>query len=675
MADPVSTRSRVRFGVFELDLRSGELRKSGVLIHLSPQPVKILGLLVSHTGELVTREQIRDQIWSSETYVDFEHGLNFCIKRIRDALGDDSESPRYIETLPRRGYRFIPSVQWLESPELASTRDDSGAGGAKYPAVEPVSQQPRSGSALTPPAGRRAMRRFLLYAAVGALVLVAAAVIFLKTPGLGEWSPHFPRHSNPLPERRIESIAVLPLENLSSDPDQEYLADGLTDTLITDLGQMSALRVISRASVMRYKRTAIPLSRIAGELNVDALVEGTVRRSGRRVRVTAQLLDAEADRHLWAQTYERSIEDVMALEKDVALAIAHEISGRLTPVQETRMLNHSPVNLAAYDAYLHGRQLLGERTPEGESGAREYFKEALHADSDFALAWTGLADCYAIGWNGNRDLPRAAEYARKAVSLAPDMAEAHASLGIIDVYQHRPEEGAAELRRSIDLNPNYSMAHHWYSLYLLSTGNIPEALAENERARQLNPFSLPINYLRAHIFLAMHEYDRAASQFEFAASLSPGSPAPHQGLMRIDWIEGKGEAALAEQRTIANLAHDPDLLEDQKRVASAYIRNGLHSAQIEAVRLKEQRYRQDQQKPMMPGHAFCSAFDIALLYALLHDRENALLWLRRAVEDKSAYLLLDFISAPELDFLASDPRFALLKYEFLAPNVGAGSRQ
>ena len=509
MAGPAPALLRVRFGVFELDLQTGELRKSGVLLHLPPQPFKVLALLASHSGELVTREEIRERIWGSETFVDFEHGLNFAIKKIRNTLGDDPETPRYIQTLPRRGYRFIYPV-------------DVGA----------VREPPRR-------------TQWALTSAAGAILAAATVLVALNVAGLRERlarmigaglsPPSGAQPAAPLP--RIESIAVLPLENLSGDPKQEYFADGLTDALITDLGKVATLRVISRTSVMQYKRSKTPLPQIARELNVDAVVEGTVQRSGERVRITAQLLEARTDRHLWAESYERDAGEIIRLEEQVALAIAHEVSGRLTTDQETRLASKRAVNPRAYDAYLHGRYLWNERDPEIAGGARAYFEQALREDPGFALAYSGLADYYTVGWGVWTDQRLAERYARKAVALEPDLAEAHASLGITCTYQGKFPEADKELKRALELNPNYVMAHHWYSLHLTALGRLSEALAENDRARQLDPFSLPVNFWRGVILIGLHEYDRAIEQSETTSVINPHSDAPHGNLARIYWID------------------------------------------------------------------------------------------------------------------------------------------
>ena len=622
MGERASAYSRVRFGVFELDLQAGELRKGGALLHLPPQPFKILALLASRPGELVTREEIRSQVWGTDTFVDFEHGLNFAIKKIRDALGDDSETPRYIQTMPRRGYRFIAPVDAVASLVL----DLKPHPAAPAPAGRP------------PEASRP--RRWMVVAVAGAVVAIAAVLLALNAGKL--------RHRLPAAPPRIESIAVLPLENLSRDPEQEYFADGLTDSLITDLGKISTLRVISRTSVMQYKGTRKPLPEIARELNVDAVVEGTVQRSGSRVRITAQLLEAWTDRHLWAETYERNFEDVIRLERQMALAIAHEVTGRLTPAQETRLARSTTTNPRAYDAYLRGRYLFAQRTAEPVTEAIGYFEQAVREDPHFALAYSGLADCYSVGWSRSaKDLPLAEKYARKALALEPDLAEAHASLGIIQDYQFKFADGEKELRRALDLNPNYAMAHHWWCLHLVFFGRLEEALAANDRARQLDPFSLPVNNSRMYPLLGLHEYDRAVEQAETEAVIDPRNLQPHVWLARIYWIAGRVPDAIAEERrTVATLAPPAERLLDLNEVAAVFARSGVRAAQVKFAQLAERGYKR----------AY-DAFEIACQYGVVEDRGKALEWLNQAFRDNELECYLSAKSAPELDCVRSDPRF------------------
>jgi TolB-like protein/DNA-binding winged helix-turn-helix (wHTH) protein/Tfp pilus assembly protein PilF len=629
MADRAPAHSRVRFGVFELDLQAGELRKSGVLLHLPPQPFKILTLLASHPAELVTREQIRDQVWGTGTFVDFEHSLNFAIKKIRDALGDDPETPRYIQTLPRRGYRFIAPVDVVAGLVLPTLGPDEAA---------PVrTARPRWAP----------LRGNWIVVAVSAAVVAIAAVLFALNLGSVRDRLLTALDLKSAVPPGIESIVVLPLENLSRDPEQEYFADGLTDSLITDLGNISTMRVISRTSVMQYKRTRKPLPEIARELNVDAAVEGTVQRSGGRIRITAQLLNARTDRHLWAQTYERDSEDVIRLERQMALAIAREVTGRLTPAQETRLARSTTTNPRAYDAYLRGRYLFDQRTEGPVTAAIGYYEQALREDPHFALAYSGLADCYSVAWWTKGDLSLAEKYARKALALEPDLAEGHASLGIIDTFAGKFADAEKELKRALDLNPNYVMAHHWRSVHLQLLGRPEEALAENERARQLDPFSLPVNHLRVGILLCLRQYDRAVEQAETEAVIDPQSALPYAGLARIYWIEGRVPDALAEERKVATLWHLTAWLRDLDEVAAAFARAGLRAAQVKSAQLKEKGYKDPY-----------AAIEIAYQYGIVEDKGKVLEWLNQAFRDNA----LDDIyhasqSAPELDCVRSDPRF------------------
>ncbi|MEJ2008307.1 MAG: winged helix-turn-helix domain-containing protein [Acidobacteriota bacterium] len=305
----------LRFGVFELDLRAGELRKQGLKVRLQERPLQILALLLENPGEVVTREELRRQLWPADTFVDFDHSVNTAIKKLREALGDSAENPRFVETLPRHGYRFIATI-------------DSGA----------AVHEPQKGVSLAkPPRARRVAALVAGGVAAILVLLVAFDVAGLRGRLLSSVGAS---HDVPLP--KIESIAVLPLENLSGDPAQEYFADGMTEELITDLGKISALRVISRTSVMRYKGTRKPLPEIARELHVDGIVEGTVLRSGNRVRITANLMYARTDRHLWAQAYERNLGDVLSLQDEVARNVASQIRIKVTSQEQARLASARP---------------------------------------------------------------------------------------------------------------------------------------------------------------------------------------------------------------------------------------------------------------------------------------------------------------------------------------------
>ena len=649
MQVPATERRHARFGPFEVDLGSHELRHDGNKVKLQEMPFHVLAILLEHPGELITREEFRQRLWHSDTFVDFEHSINTAVKKLREALGDDPDQPRYIETLPKLGYRFVAPVAEPPAEPASAIR--------RLPAHDVLSPE-------TPQLRARAHRHWFLVG-VGALLLAGVGLIGLNVRGLREriWEQIASGPGLPL---QIEALAVLPLENLSHDPDQEYFADGLTDALITDLGKVSGLRVISRTSASSYKKTNKPLPQIARELNVDAIVEGTVLRSGDRVRITVQLVRAVPEEHLWAERYERNATEVIPLEQQLALEIAHEVSGRLITAAETRLAGKRTANPQAYDAYLRGRYLWNNRTEEAAAGAGAYFEQAVRLDSSFALAYSGLADYYAVSWGAWCDIPRGEAYARKAVTLDPDLAEAHASLGIAVQYSGKFDEAGRELRRAIQLNPNNAMAHHWLALHLLSVGRAAEALEQSDQARQLDPFSLPVNYLRGAILIGLHQYDRAAEQLETTNAINPEQPFSPYALERIYWIEGNGAQALAEERKMAILAHSPEWLRGLDELDAVYAKAGLHAAQRKVLQGMEANCRTSLRDG---GKTACMAFAIACQYGLLKDMDKTLYWLERDFAQRSGDGPLVFFlkTAPEFDFLRADPRFRDLVHRMGLP--------
>jgi len=645
--------SRAHFGAFELELPSGELRRSGTLLHLSPQPLKVLVLLLQRPGQLVPRDEIRQQIWGAETFVDFEHGLNFAIKKIRDTLGDDAGTPRYIETLPRRGYRFVCPVEWTNSPEAPSVAEASRV--ALLEKGEATGESRARPSRL---ATRRLWRRALWVVPV--LLVVAAALVVFVSDRVRERMAavlHLPLVGTP---PHFASIAVLPLESLSSDAQQEYFADGLTDTLITDLGQIGTMRVISRTSVIQYKRGKTALPQIARDLNVDAVVEGTILRSGSKVRISVQLLDARKDQHLWAGAFERDAQNVIALEKQVALAIAHEISGRLAPATEMRLKEPASVNTEAFDAYLRGSYLLAERTPEAETSARGYFEQALRADPNFAPAYSGLALFYSVAWGLDPDYPRAEQYARKAIALDPGLAEGHAALGYIRLYEHSYAEAERELKLGIVLNPNYALVHNLYADYWLQMGRPTEALAENSKALQLDPFSFPYNFMRSGVFYFLGQYDAALDQLQVVTALNRKAEDFDDWRVYLEWLAGRVPEALAEERKIASDLHSPQLLHETEEVAEIYAKEGRRGALVREVANRVRgRARWLRSGAKLTG-IFYGGRSITCLYALLGDREATLRWLKESLL-RQELGTEDLMCSREFDFLRSDPRYQELQ--------------
>jgi len=468
MSAPAPAARVLRFDTFELDLRTGELRKHGAKLRLQGQPLQLLGILLQGAGNLVTREELRAQIWPADTFVDFDHSLHNAIGRIREALGDSAEIPRYIETLPRRGYRFIAPVEEVQAPRISTARISEANGNKTREAV-----------AVGLPTAQRAA--------------FAVILCFCVASGLGAWAAwrHFYVKS-PVPP--IRSLAVLPMQNLSGDVAQEYFADGMTDELITDLAKVGALRVISRTSVMRYKGTKKGLPEIARELNVDAVVEGSVMRSGNRVRITAQLLHAPTDKHLWAESYERDLGDVLRLQSEVARTIAQQVRAQLTPQQQARLGSAPVVNPEAYEAYLRGRYYLSNQFTMAEplNRAKSYFEESIRKDPGFALAYSGLADSYVYLAIFRQLSPEGAyrpakEALRKALELDDSIGEAHDTLGVLS-WRSELNWNAAEreFNRAIALAPSYSCAHEDRALYLSFMGRRAEALAEIAKSSELD---------------------------------------------------------------------------------------------------------------------------------------------------------------------------------------------
>jgi TolB-like protein/DNA-binding winged helix-turn-helix (wHTH) protein/tetratricopeptide (TPR) repeat protein len=618
------SRQIVRFGVFELDLRAGELRKQGLKIRLQEKPFQVLALLLEHPGEVVTREELRQQLWAGDTFVDFDHGINTAIRKLREALGDSAESPRFIETLPRHGYRFIATV-------------DSG--------VE--TQAPREGTPLPEHSGRR---RWLAAAAVAAIV-VFGTLVALNVAGLRGWllSSVEASHGKPLP--KIESIAVLPFENLSGDPGQQYFADGMTEELITELGKIKAMRVISRQSVMRYKGSKKPLPEIARELHVDAVLEAAVRRSGDRVRITAQLVRMNPERQVWTESYNRDLRDVLALQSEVALAVAHRVRAELTPQERAQMAARHPVNPQAYTAYLMGWNEENKQNEQGIRKSVEYFKQAIALQPDYALAYSALAGVYNdLGMfeflSPHEAYPKARESVQRALEIDDTLPRAHRRLGLIKFRYDWDWPGAeAEFRRAIEITPNTADNHFTYSGFLALMGRYAEAMAEVRRAQELDPFN-PF-YQPGDVFYLSHQFDRAIEQLQRplgAFGAHPQSGWAHCLLGRVYLAKRMFEPAIAEQKKAIMLSGDSPLYLGM--LGNMY---GAAGKRAEALKILNHLEEQSERK-------YISPYDIALVYIGLGEKDEAFAWLEKAYNARSndmKNLKVD----PMFDSLRSDPRY------------------
>ena len=640
VAEPEPARI-FRFGSFEADLGNRQLFRNGVPVSLAGQPFEVLALLLERPGQLVTREQLRARLWPSGTVVEFDHGITAALTKLREVLRDDAQRPRFIATVPRHGYRFISQVS-------------TAAQAALEPAVRAVHESgtrpaPAATSDAVPSAVQRSRWSQPTALAVLAAVLVliggTAAYVYLLRAGqrAAEVSP------------AIHSLAVLPLENLSGDKEQEYFADGMTDALTTDLAQIGSLRVISRTSVMQFKGSKEPLPQIGRDLKVDAIVEGTVTRAESRVRVTAQLVEASSDHHLWARSYERDLKNVLALQDEIAHDITEQIRVKLNPKARSPVVQVHAVDPEAYDDYLRGRYWaykadlwkLCRTSAECDSDteawkALEYYQKAIAKDPSYALGYAGVADGFVVlgisgGLPRKEAAPKVNEAAMKALAFDPSLAEPHASLAFVKLFIDWDFSGAeAELKQAIVLNPNLARAHMWYSYYLVIMERLDEAVKESERARDLDPFDFYANEWLGQAFYHARRYDDALRQIRHAVEMFPerGTKLDHGMVAVYEQKEMFAEAFAARQR-LDTLVKCPYVT----ALDEAYKLGGWRGYLLKAVQLQEQVH-------------LCSAHD----YALLNDEAHAMTCLERTFEDHSAAIL--FIrTAPEFDSIRSSPRF------------------
>lgn len=612
MPVPVRSPHRICFRDFELDLTSGELHKAGQKVPLPPKAFELLGCLVERPGEVVTREDLRSRLWAADTFVEFDDSLNHAVKKLRQALGDSAENPEFIETLPRHGYRFVVPTDGSKNPEDAAR--------PKRPYVAPI-----------------------LVSALALLALMAALAAY-DVGGLRRQL----RGSTPGPT--IRSLAVLPLSNLTGDPQQDYFADGMTDALITDLAKIRELKVISRTSVMRFKDTKKPLPEIARTLGVDGIVEGSVQRSGERVRITVQVIHAPTDTHVWSESYERDARDVLSLQAAIAQAVALEVKVALNPAESSRVVAARTVNPEVYELYLKGRYEADKLSQEGMKKSLDYFQQVINLDPTFTAAYCGEADSYTTlgidGFAAGAEVyPKAKAAALRALELDPTSAEAHASLGFVLFNYDRDHGGAIrELETATRLNPNYVPAHLWYSLSLAWLGRSEDAIQQIEHARRLDPLSARINTNVVYVLFLGRQYDRAIAEAHKALELEPNYAWTHFFLARAYLQKGMNEEAFAEFQR--RLSLQPNFPKAQTDLALAYAALGDEK---EALRILGKLQQQAKQEYVTP-------YPMARAYFRLGQKEEALAWLQKGLATNDGDMQQLKVD-PDFDPLRSDPRF------------------
>jgi TolB-like protein/DNA-binding winged helix-turn-helix (wHTH) protein len=658
VASSESPRTTIRFGSFEFDPSTGELQKSGIKLKLQGQPVEILAIMLARPGTLVTREELQRTLWPADTYVDFENSLNAAIKRLRAALNDSVEKPHFVETLARRGYRFIAPVEVIETPN------------AKPSSTAPAEQAPESapsGGAEFAQAHVHASARSTRFKRLSALAVAGIALfsILLVVARRREASA---KGARAVP---IHSLAVLPLANLSGDPQQEYFADGMTEELTTQLGKISALRVVSRTSAAAYTQKKTPVPELAQLLHVDTIVEGAVLRSGNRVRITVQLIEASTDRHLWAQDYDGDMRDVLSLQSRVAQAIAAEIQAKLTPEEQRRFASAHPMDPEAYDDYLRGRYYWYERIQSGgiritvrmrndenfeKSGI--YFQQAVDKDPASALAYTGLMLYYGAsavhglippreGW------PKAAAAARKALELDSSLAEAHHAMGAVKLfYDWDFAQSEQEFRRAIELNASFPETHRLYAFLLAILGRPAESVSQAEIAEELDPVTF--QGTKAVALLDLRQYDSAIAEFKGILRLSDGSADLHYKLATAYLGKGMGKYAVEETQKALLLSGDA---KEAEMISKAYEKAGYNG--VIELRLRQLREKSKSN--------YVSALDFADLYAELGNNDEAFTWLDKAYQERAS-LLCEIGISPAYDKIRNDQRFKELLQKIGLPH-------
>lgn len=618
---PIQTDRRFRFGPFELSERDGELRRNGIRIKLQEQPLRVLLELVGNAGLVVTREELQQKLWPADTFVDFDLGLNTAVRKLRQALGDDAEGPRYIETLAKRGYRFIAPVS------------------SAAPVPQPIDGSPASPSetAPVPPSAPDRRRRWLI-PTVGLAVIALAA-------GVG-WYTRAPRTP------RINSIAVMPFANGGGDANTEYLSDGITESLINNLAHVPQLKVKSRNTVFHYKGKDIDAKKVGSDLGVAATVNGRVVPRGDSIEVSAELTDVRDNTVMWGHHYSGKSADIILLQQQIASDIAQELRSKLSTSEKQQVANQGTHNPEAYELYLKGRYAWNTRGKYADiEKAISYFNQAIAEDPGYALAYSGLADAYLVldtyGGTSGKSKPKTIAALRKALELDPSLGHPHAVLGAIEMGNWDFAKGEAEFKKAIKLDPNDAAARHWYSANIGRIGGREqEAVAEANRAHQLDPLSPIITENLGIAYIYARQYDEAIAICTKSANENPIIARGHNCLFAAYWAKRMYPQVIQELKAHSQSSGNPN----DSELASG-MEEGFRLGAWKGALTKGIEILQAQRKS-----GYATAYDIATFYADLGDTEQAFRWLNTAYQERNDGLVnlkTDFL----LDPLRSDPRF------------------
>jgi len=607
--------------------------------------MELLILLVDRHGELVSREEIAESLWSKDVFLDVDHSINVAVRKIRIALRDDFDNPRFVETVVGKGYRFA-------APVTSDDGSNSLAQAQPLPLAAQVVTEPTVPKPADSTDKAVSIRHRVMLA--GAAVIVVLAVAFMLNRAR--------RDAKGIIQPPIRSIAVLPLRNLSGDPTQEYLADGMTEALIGRLASIHDLRVISRTSVMRFKDTRLSVPEIARMLQVDAIVEGSVMREGNRMRVTAQLIRAATDAHIWAGEYNREYQSILQVQEEVTRSIIEQVELNLTPEDRQVLASTHPVDPAAYENYLKGRYYFNQRTQDALNKSIGSFQEAIARDSGYAPAYSGIAEAYAMlgfrgGFPSKEALARAKVAALKAIELDSDLAEPHASLAFIaETYEWDWATAEREYKRALELSPGDARAHNWYAGYLTYMGRFDDGITEAKRARYLDPLSLPINNALAGRLLAAGHYDEALKQVQETLELDSHFAPAHQTKGWVYLHSGKQREAIQEFKTALELsgAEDTDL---QLDLGFAYAVSGK----------RDQARRILTHLEKLHAEGAVPSGSLAILYGVLGEYNEAFAWLQNAYEERDPQLTY-LVAGRRFEPLRKDPRFEQLVHRVGLPD-------